>query len=32
MDIDNVRQDSYATTASTFSLPNLSMSFQNKGC
>jgi hypothetical protein len=30
--IDNVRQDSYATTASTFSLPGLSMSFQSKGC
>jgi len=30
--IDNVRQDSYATTASTFSLPVLSMSFQSKGC
>ena len=32
VDIDHVRQDSYATTASTFSLPNLSMSFQSKGC
>lgn len=32
VDIDNVRQDSYATTASTFSLPGLSMSFQSKGC
>ena len=32
LDIDNVRQDAYATTASTFSLPNLSMSFQSKGC
>lgn len=30
--IDNVRQDSYATTASSFSLPGLSMSFQSKGC
>ena len=32
VDIDNVRQDSYATTASTFSLPGLDMSFQSKGC
>jgi hypothetical protein len=32
VDIDHVRQDSYATTASTFSLPGLSMSFQSKGC
>jgi hypothetical protein len=32
VDINNVRQDSYATTASTFSLPGLSMSFQSKGC
>ncbi|MBS2535090.1 cholesterol esterase [Catenulispora sp. NF23] len=32
VDIDNVRQDSYATTASTFSLPGLNMSFQSKGC
>lgn len=32
VDIKNVRQDNYASTASTFSLPNLSMSFQSKGC
>lgn len=32
VDIDNIRQDAYATTASTFSLPGLSMSFQSKGC
>jgi hypothetical protein len=32
VDIDHVRQDSYATTASTFSLPGLSMSFQSEGC
>jgi len=32
VDIDNVRQDSYATTASTFTLPGLSMSFQSTGC
>ena len=32
VDIKNVRQDNYASTASTFSLPHLSMSFQSKGC
>jgi len=32
VDITNVRQDNYASTASTFSLPNLSMTFQSKGC
>ena len=32
VDITDVRQDNYASTASTFSLPNLSMSFQSKGC
>ena len=32
VNIDNVRQDALATTASTFSLPGLSMSFQSKGC
>lgn len=30
--IDNLRQTNYATTASTFTLPGLSMSFQSKGC
>jgi hypothetical protein len=32
VDITDVRQDNYASTASTFSLPNLSMTFQSKGC
>jgi hypothetical protein len=32
VDITNVRQDNYASTASTFSLPGLSMTFQSKGC
>jgi hypothetical protein len=32
VDITNVRQDDYASTAATFTLPNLSMSFQSKGC
>jgi Family of unknown function (DUF6230) len=30
--INNLRQTNYATTASTFTLPGLSMSFKNKGC
>jgi hypothetical protein len=32
VDIDNLRQDNYATTAGAFSLPGLSMSFQSDGC
>ncbi|HEU5427753.1 MAG TPA: DUF6230 family protein [Actinocrinis sp.] len=32
VDIDNLRQDNYATTAGAFSLPGLSMSFQSNGC
>ena len=32
IDIYNLRQDNYATTAGAFSLPGLSMSFQNNGC
>jgi Family of unknown function (DUF6230) len=30
--IDNLRQDNYATTAASFTLPGLSMSFQSNGC
>jgi len=30
--INNLRQDNYATTAATFTLPGLSMSFQKTGC
>lgn len=30
--IDNLRQDNYATTASTFTLPGLSMGFSSDGC
>ena len=30
--IDNLRQDNYATTAASFTLPGLSMSFSNNGC
>ena len=30
--IDNLRQTNYATTAATFTLPGLAMSFQNTGC
>lgn len=32
VDIYNLRQDNYATTAGSFTLPGLSMSFQNSGC
>lgn len=32
VDINNLRQDNYATTAGAFSLPGLSMSFQSNGC
>lgn len=32
VDIANLRQDNYATTAGSFSLPGLSMSFQGNGC
>ncbi|WP_246507697.1 DUF6230 family protein [Actinocrinis puniceicyclus] len=32
VDISNLRQDGYATTAASFSLPGLSMSSQNSGC
>lgn len=32
VDIYNLRQDNYATTAGSFSLPGLSMSFQSNGC
>jgi hypothetical protein len=30
--INNLRQDNYATTAASFTLPGLSMSFQSNGC
>lgn len=30
--INNLKQTNYATTASTFTLPGLSMSFKSKGC
>jgi len=30
--IDNLRQDNYATTAASFTLPGLSMSFSSNGC
>src|SRR5579875_712055 len=30
--ISNLRQENYATTAASFTLPGLSMSFQNNGC
>jgi hypothetical protein len=30
--IDHLRQDNYATTAASFTLPGLSMSFQSDGC
>ena len=32
IDIKNLRQENWATTASTFTLPGLSMSFSNDGC
>jgi hypothetical protein len=32
VDIKNLRQTNYATTAATFSLPGLSMSFTSTGC
>ncbi len=32
VDIDHLNQDNYATTAGSFSLPGLSMSFQSNGC
>jgi len=32
IDIKNLRQENWATTASTFTLPGLSMSFSNNGC
>jgi hypothetical protein len=32
VDIANVRQDNWATTAAQFSLPGLSMSFKSTGC
>jgi hypothetical protein len=30
--INNLRQDNFATTASTFTLPNLNLSFTSNGC
>jgi hypothetical protein len=30
--ITNLRQDNFATTAATFSLPGLTLGFSNTGC